>query len=158
MTAKKKHALDLLYRRKYGRTYKEINRLRTRQKNRCAICRWTPTFNKKTGKKHNNLAIDHWHKLSNLKVKVFKTKSGLWEAYNVDFRLYKYHLPEGAITFKSHLRKKAVNKVKYQLKRKSVRGLICWRCNSGLRKWLDNPTLLRRAGKYLSAHQSGGKL
>ena len=30
-----------------------------------------------------------------------------------------------------------------------VRGLLCWHCNAGLRKYTDNPAKLRRAADYL---------
>lgn len=143
------HKADLYYRRKYNHSLREIKAKRRRQKNRCAICKRPP--------KKLPLAVDHWHKLAKLKVKTEKTSSGKWRAYNTEFELYGYTLREKSITYTSRNRRKAKKSVQKKLLRKSVRGLLCWACNSGLRKWLDNPVLLRRAGKYLAYHQSGGK-
>ena len=35
---------------------------------------------------------------------------------------------------------------------KACRGLLCWKCNTGLRKWMDNPDLLESAALYLRRH------
>jgi hypothetical protein len=146
----KHHKKDLYYQRKYNISLKEYKKKDKKQHHRCAICGRPP--------KTLPLAVDHWHKLAKLKVKAKKySTTGQWKAYNTEFNILGYFLPEGKITFKSSNRKKAVKAVRRKLLRKSVRGLLCWACNSGLRKWLDNPRLLRRAAKYLTYHQSGGK-
>ncbi|MHB8602213.1 MAG: endonuclease domain-containing protein [Nitrosotalea sp.] len=41
-------------------------------------------------------------------------------------------------------RKKEQHKI-----RAKVRGLLCWRCNTAIQKFRDNPKLLRAAAKYL---------
>lgn len=38
---------------------------------------------------------------------------------------------------------------------KSVRGLLCSNCNSGLGFFKENPTLLEAASKYLKKYRSG---
>jgi len=38
---------------------------------------------------------------------------------------------------------------KQNLIRANVRGLLCWACNTGLRKWRDNADNLLKASKYL---------
>lgn len=36
-----------------------------------------------------------------------------------------------------------------EYRRQYVRGIICWRCNSGLQKFKDNADVLTRAGEYI---------
>ena len=45
--------------------------------------------------------------------------------------------------------------LKEQLKRASVRGLLCYPHNAGLQKFRDNPQFLRNAANYLGWFQNG---
>lgn len=139
---------DSYYRRQYNISYREYKHRLRKARKRCEICRWKPSFNKKTGKKHRSLAVDHWHKLERLKIKTVKRR-GKWEAYNLAFDMMGFKLREGKFKFRSTNRKKAVKQVRLKLKRIANRGLICWRCNSGLKKFKDNAMALIRAGKYM---------
>ena len=40
-------------------------------------------------------------------------------------------------------------KKQQKLLRANVRGLLCWRCNTALQKFRDNPVLMRNAANYL---------
>lgn len=142
---------DSYYRRKYNISYREYKRRLRKARKRCEICRWKPSFNKKTGKKHKSLAVDHWHKLERLKI-ITKKIRGKWEAYNVEFDNMCFRLREGKFRFRSSNRKKARKAVHLKLKRIANRGLICWRCNSGLKKFKDNAMALIRAGKYMNKY------
>lgn len=150
MTNKDKRK-DRYYRYKYNISYSEYKRRKRKAKGKCETCRWKPSFNKKTGKKHKALAVDHWHKLSNLKVKCKKV-NGKWKAYNIDFNEMGFHLREAKYAFRSSNRRKAVKQVKLKLKRIANRGLVCWRCNSGFKKFKDNAVALIRAGKYMQRY------
>lgn len=138
--------------RNFNLSYRKYKKWKRFNDGGCWVCGWKPSFNKKTGKKHNELAIDHFHKLSNLKIRSVKVK-GKWEAYNVEFSLLGYFLPEAIFWFRSGNRRKAVKSVKMRLKKIANRGLLCWACNSGLRKWLDDPAKLRNASIYLENHR-----
>lgn len=35
-----------------------------------------------------------------------------------------------------------------------IRGLLCWRCNSSMGKFNDDPALIRRAAEYLEVHDA----
>jgi hypothetical protein len=131
---------------KYGLSLKEYKKLDKDQDHKCAICRRPP--------KNLPLAVDHWHKVERLKIKTKKNKdTGLWKAYNIEFKMFSCHLPEAAITFKSSNKKKAIKQVRLKLKRKANRGLLCWACNTGIRKYFDNAEHLLAASKYLRKHQ-----
>lgn len=145
---KKDHRRDLYYKRNYGVSLQDVNRLLRKQGKRCAICR--KRYNKKG--ELLILALDHLHKLENLKIKCEKLKSGLWKAYNIEFSWQGFHLPEAKLTWKSGNKKKAIKQVRLKLKRLANRGFVCWPCNGGLRHWNDNYKNMIRAGKYLKAH------
>ena len=142
---------DRYYRNRYNISYDEYKRRDEKNKHKCEICTWKPSFNKKTGKKHNALAIDHWHKLEKLKIITRKVNSK-WKAYNIEFNEMGFHLKEARYTFRSSNRRKAKKQVRLKLKRIANRGLVCWRCNSGLKKFKDNAMSLIRAGKYMQKY------
>jgi hypothetical protein len=62
----------------------------------------------------------------------------------------------GDIVHISLKKNEAIQAVRAQLKKNSVRGLLCWPCNRGLITYGDNPARLRRAVSYLEAHQKAG--
>lgn len=50
-----------------------------------------------------------------------------------------------------HKHEKGEKRRSPRLRRSRVRGLLCWRCNTALGKFDDNPTFLRKAADYLEA-------
>jgi hypothetical protein len=106
---------------------------------RCKLCKRLP--------KKLPLAVDHWHWLARRKVVSYK-RGRYWiakvpELWNAGIKIRK----------KDTTRKKAIKAAKLYLLRLSVRGLLCWACNTGLRKYFDKYRTLYRAAKYLEKHQ-----
>lgn len=61
---------------------------------------------------------------------------------------------KGKVSVSGYLTKNAaIRCAKKELKVLSVRGLLCYPCNAGLRHYKDRPSLFRAAAKYLEAHQ-----
>lgn len=137
--AKLRHKRDLYYRRTHGITLHEYNDMDRRQHYRCKLCKRLP--------KKLALAIDHWHWLARRKV-VSRRVGKVWLAEVPE--LWKAGIK---IKERDKIRKKAIKAAKLHLRRLSVRGLLCWACNTGLRKYFDNHRVLLRAAKYLKVHQ-----
>ena len=98
-----------------------------------------------------SLAVDHDHKIERWKIVSVK-EDNIW-----------YSSPQGADTgtcplrlqFFENDRLKQVSraKVKARLKRLSVRGILCWKANTGLKKWDDNSGDMRQAADYIDNYQ-----
>ena len=104
-----------------------------------------------------SLAVDHDHKIERWKI-VSEKISGLWYSWPKGFRPETppvYNQSSNRLIFIEHDRLKAISraKVKARLKRLSVRGILSWLANSGLRKWQDNPEYLENAAKYIRNYQ-----
>jgi hypothetical protein len=121
---------------KYGITPEEYDRMKAEQGGVCKCCGYVPT--------KVPLHVDHCHKIAKLKVKYSKRGDGTVFAYIERFG----ELIEGPS------RKEAEVKAKIWLLRKSIRGLLCWKCNS-LLKWARNcADILRKAAKYLDEFEA----
>jgi hypothetical protein len=102
-----------------------------------------------------SLAVDHDHKIERWKI-VSKKIAGVWVSW-----------PQGGmeddigfdapnrLRFIERDRLKQVSraKVKARLKRLSIRGILCWKANTGLKKWDDNSGDMRRAADYIDNYQ-----
>lgn len=130
---------DTYYRRKYGITLDYYNKLGEDQGWVCASCGNPP--------KNNRLAVDHDHKFKYLKIDYEEVRHG-W--------IGSVSLPNG---MNIHIQKPKRNAITKQLrtllKQASVRGLLCFSCNAGLRKFRDNPDYLEGAAKYLRRFKFG---
>lgn len=93
----------------------------------------------------SRLAVEHSHKIKYYKVKTKKTKKGKWKAWMPK-------LPDLKPQFSSK-KARAIRKVRQEAKRWSVRGIVCFPCNGGIRKFRDNPRFLKRASVYLFRHE-----
>ena len=135
---KSQHKRDLYLRRKYNKSLVWYNHQLHKQHGKCAICR------KKYNKKGELLvlAVDHDHKLAKLKVLSFKV-GALWHARVKAI---------GWIVTRHKKRGKAIKEAKRILLRLSVRGLLCWPCNTALQKFRDNPTLMIASAKYIKEY------
>src|SRR5258708_2258533 len=134
------HAYDLYVRRKYGITLANRTKMDKEQNYKCGICRRPP--------KKNKLAVDHDHKLA--KLKIVSVKEGkYWVARCPEL----YKLCKRKVKHKDRVRGKAIKAAKLHLLRLSVRGLLCWACNTGIRKYFDKAKNLYRAARYLEKHQ-----
>jgi hypothetical protein len=126
---------DKYLRRKYGISLEDYQRMLEEQDGKCWICRRPPGT--------RSLAVDHDHKAKRIKVDVLRLAGGvLWRAkawYRGQF-WYSYELPQ---------KRKTIQHVREQLKKASVRGLLCPHCNSGLRKYSDLAERFERAALYL---------
>lgn len=141
-------------RREFGISEETNNRLLEKGKHKCWVCRASP--------KSNALHTDHWHWLEKVGI-VVKQRKGSWIAYNVEAKIGDFLLPKRTFKVKEKTKAKAIRAVQLLLKAASVRGKLCWHCNTGLRKWLKrvegtygstNVTMesakdLRRAASYI---------
>jgi hypothetical protein len=134
------HARDLRLQRTYGITLREYEELLADQSGVCAICHRPP--------KTRWLAVDHCHKWKYIKIDVEKNgDSNFWWATT---------FYAGRMIMRPALTKnKAIQEVRKVMKLRSIRGLLCSNCNPGLRKFMDDPNSLCRAGEYLFEHQAG---
>lgn len=129
---------DKYLRKKYNITLAEYEKMLERSGGTCWICGRPP--------KNLPLAVDHDHSVSNQKVTSLKLGKE-WVA-----------VISGVI---SHIRgtprSTVISSAKRYLLRKSCRGVLCWKCNTGLKKYSDDPVLLHKASLYLerSKHTNG---
>lgn len=136
--AERRHLHDLRYRRVYGKTLEEKEKLDARFGNRCWICRSKSS----TGRLHT----DHDHKVKYFKIVITKRTIGdqgfIAAIPEVGVREWGKNINEA---------KRAARKA---AKTKSVRGSLCFPCNGGLRKFHDNPEYLENAARYLRAYKA----
>ncbi len=119
----------------------------------CAICGKIPD------PEGISLHVDHDHSIRDRKVVAERTSSvgpcrvNGWRASAL------YH---GILYSADSIQKnKAISDVRRQLKRASVRGLLCWACNKALGRarfggQKDNQVLIQRAADYLKQHYHQG--
>lgn len=128
MSAREKRLL-----KKYGRSQAWYEEQMAEQGGRCAICGRPP------GKLP--LSVDHDHRVHYHKVKTVRETTG-WRA----------EMCELGIVRRALRRNEAIREVREEAKRLSCRGLLCWRCNTGLQKFSDSSAHLRAGAEYLEAH------
>lgn len=137
---KPKNTRDQYLIRRYGITEKEFLAQLEKQSGACAICKIPPLPGAK------NLHVDHDHRIERWKI-ISKKVNGIWVSFpqNGKGRL--------SFTESSRLKQESRSLVKRRLLRLSVRKLLCWKCNTGLQKWRDNPEHLAAAAEYLNEYQ-----
>ena len=131
--------------RLYGITIKEYEERFAYQKGTCAICLNPPTA--------MPLAVDHDHKWKYLKLTVEDGVIGYVARVNIEAHNLSAFSPYYLLNGVGETKNEAKATLRLRLKRASVRGLLCFSCNGGLRKYRDTPDNLMRAAKYLRDHQ-----
>lgn len=118
----------------YGQTKAEYDAQYKKQGEKCSIC----------GRKKKNVSLhqDHTHRIAKLKIRV-KKDGERWRAYNEEY----------GYAYVSSNKKKAKREVLRRLRRRSRRGILCWKCNTALKKFEDNPRTMFEAAKYLTYWQ-----
>ena len=128
-------ATDKRLQRVYNVTFEEREAMAASHDNACWICGWKP----KEGQR--SLAVEHDHKIAKRKIyakKVIENGQKMWAVWH-----------EGTPPIFFDKRREGVAVMRHTLKRLSVRGLVCWACNSLLKKGRDNPEILESAARYL---------
>ena len=121
--------------KKFGVNLAWYDRKLKEQGGHCALCPST--------EKTRRLHVDHDHKWTQVKIHTAKNFLGKWEA-KAEYRGRTYI----CASEKKHL---AIRDVKEYLKRDSVRGLLCYRCNKFI-VGFGTPEKLRIAADYLETH------
>lgn len=129
---------------KYGLTAVEYDAMLDQQGGGCAICGSTA--------KTRRLHVDHDHKWTQVKLVYSRESDGEWKVRGAVRRLWQVHARYNGQLFWARYgtRREAVKDVRQRLKRASVRGILCFGCNGGLRKFRDNPLFMERAAKYIT--------
>ena len=141
--AKANRAKDKRLQKLYGITIETYSHMLLMQDGVCAICKHPP------GTK--SLSVDHDHKWKYYKIVVNQIADERFIAKLGGCSAPTY------VSLRGHgsSKKEARDRLKGLLKRASVRGLLCFSCNGGLRKYRDNPEYLANAAEYLRRHQLG---
>lgn len=131
---------DKYLRKTYGIELGDYLRRLKAQGGGCAICGKRPARGK-------NLHVDHDHKARYIKIATMK-QGRVWLA-RASYRGLSYE----EIGDTKNL---AIQVLRYYLKAASVRGLLCSRCNRGLRWYYDLPASFRAAAIYLEVFNGAG--
>ncbi len=123
--------------KKYGITAVEYAQMAIVQGGACKCCGNIP-------KGDYPLHVDHSHRVAATKIRVERAGNSFVAIAVTD----KFLSP----TFVYVFREAAIKAAKRWLLRKSVRGLVCWKCNTVLRWARDSAEILRAAAKYLDEY------
>lgn len=133
------HATNLRLLKAYGRGLDWYNEQFERQFGGCAVCG--------DGPKTRRLHVDHDHRWVDVKV-ICKKINGFWISKAT------YH-DKMYLSVAVSKKSEAVLAVKLELKKASVRALLCHRCNRAMILFKDKANILRLAADYLERHQKG---
>lgn len=125
--------------KRYGIDESEYQTMLSHQKGKCKICGKEPTG--------RPLHVDHDHSLSYYKLTAYKEPHEWYAETDSDIS------PFPGFFSRKPTKSAAIQDVRLQLKKASVRGLICFHCNTTLKWARDNPEILRSAAKYLENYQ-----
>lgn len=138
----KEQLRNIRLKRQYGITAAEFDQLMANQGGGCRICHRPP--------KKLPLSVDHDHNYKRVKIKLKKVALPQVVGYPVSYQWEGRAWYRGW-EFVGHAlnQYEARRDVRDQLKRASVRGLICWLCNTGIRKFGHAADRLADAAMYL---------
>lgn len=134
-------ATDKRLRRTYGISIEEYEEMLKVNDGACWICGYIP---KPDG---NALSVDHDHKLIRAKIRFEKVKKAVVAVFSDPVSIEALVYPKGIAE------RVARQEFRFQLKRASVRGLLCWACNTLLKKGRDCPEILESAARYLRKYK-----
>ena len=133
---KNRERTDKRLRKTYGITLYEYNALLAAQGDGCSICGAAPVT--------RALHVDHDHALARTKIRVKKMQFSGLSLWHAEARR------DGNIFEATEAtRQKAIENVRSGLLRRSIRGLVCHRCNRGLQMFSDVVERLESAAAYL---------
>ena|SRR2546422_482056 len=122
--------------RLYGITLEEKEAQIAEQGGVCAICGLPPLT--------KNLSTDHDHSYKRIKL-VLDQKTGFEHTpWRARFVIRGQCASVFGISYRD-----AIHRARSFIKRESVRGQICWRCNTALQKFRDNPDLMEKSAAYI---------
>ena len=127
----------------YGITLSEYNTMLAHQDGKCAICGSTP--------KSRRLHTDHDHRINKVKITV-EPAGSVYGNKAVAFAWYK----NKQYMCGGETKQEARQNMRKILLKASVRGIICWPCNRGIRVFNDDPVRLRRTAIYLERFNGEG--
>jgi len=126
---------DKYLQKKFEITEAEYDEQLKKQGGGCKICGKPPT-----GKA---LHVDHDHAVERQKVYSKKSPVGGWSAWAGDGTQY---------FTTAALKSVAISRIRKCLKKLSVRGILCWKCNTSLKKFNDNPVLMQNSAVYILSY------
>jgi Recombination endonuclease VII len=134
-------AVDRRLKKVYGISLSEYEMLLEEQEGVCAVCGAPP--------KTRRLHVDHDHKVAAMKLEnVHKLPiTGKWTG----------EIPHFGVNFVCETKKQLYKEARHFLQRKSIRGLLCHRCNRGLQAFQDSHIRLSRASAYVAAFRNQPK-
>jgi len=135
----KEKARDRHYRKKYGISLEEYNQMSEERNHLCDVC--------KQPSGENALAVEHCHRWRYVKIMSAKRPSGSWVA--------NAHYWGNFYADIADKKNEAIQEVRRQLQRASVRGLACFPCNRAIRAVRNRPDIAQGIADYLRRHQGG---
>jgi hypothetical protein len=136
---KQDKATDRRLQRTYGISLAEYNQMLKDQNGVCAICHQPP---KEGGR---NLHVDHMH--TDTKIVAVKEGKKLWYAYNPATQV-----TLNAGIFYGKTKAEAIKRTILTTKPLTVRGLLCWKDNTAIQKFNDDPDRMESAAKYIRTY------
>jgi hypothetical protein len=129
---------DKYLRKKFEITEAEFNSAFVGQGSVCKGCHRPPGT--------RSLHVDHSHEIEQWKIATKRIKGG-WVAWPENGK--------GRLDFSQERRTKvqARTAVKKILKRISCRGILCWHCNAGLKRYDDDPFRFHNIADYLDEYE-----
>ena len=131
-------AADQRLRKVYGISLAEYGQLLEAGGGGCWVCSTKPTGRR--------LHVDHDHGWKKIPLVVEKVGKGWKASAEYNERVYWDYAEKQSVSKKL---------LRVQLKRASVRGLLCYPHNAGLQKFQDNRQWLRAASIYILAFEGG---
>lgn len=150
---KKEKAADTRLKRVRGIDLSEYDKLEAEYNHCCWICGRKVAEDKR-------LSVDHDHRFDKYKYLAVKDLSGKWTCRAES----KVPIPGPYMSVWCdelfNTSKEAKDNLKRYIKRKAIRGVLCYRCNRGLAFWRDSIKNMQSAAEYLQTYNDllkGGK-